>query len=132
MTPSKVSPVVTKRQSAMSSLRASAVLAKAGIIVLRVPIRLSAVRARPLAFRSLDPFRALREPDCRRRHEKRPFALRTKTVSTTQNNRLTGKAPSRVRSYGWQKGEYGKHASFVPVLIMPSVSRVNAPTAAAC
>ena len=40
-TPSSVSPVVTKRQSAMSSLRASAT-----IIVLRVPLRLSAVRAR--------------------------------------------------------------------------------------
>src|SRR5438270_8933679 len=31
-----------------------------------------------LAFRSLDPFRALREPDRRRRDEKRPFPLRTK------------------------------------------------------
>jgi hypothetical protein len=41
MTPSKVSPVVTKRQSAMISLRASAT-----IMVLRVPLRLSAVRAR--------------------------------------------------------------------------------------
>ena len=41
MTPSNVSPVVTKRQSAMTSLRASAT-----IIVLRVPLRLSAVRAR--------------------------------------------------------------------------------------
>ena len=40
MTPSNVSPVVTKRQSPMSSLRASAT-----IIVLRVPARLSAVRA---------------------------------------------------------------------------------------
>src|SRR5438067_12625168 len=40
-TPSSVSPVVTKRQSAMTSLRASAT-----IIVLRVPLRLSAVRAR--------------------------------------------------------------------------------------
>src|SRR5271168_5055544 len=39
-TPSSGSPVVTKRQSAMISLRASAT-----IIVLRVPIRLSAVRA---------------------------------------------------------------------------------------
>src|ERR1700737_871190 len=38
MTPSNVSPVVTKRQSAMSSLRANAT-----IIVLRVPRRLSAV-----------------------------------------------------------------------------------------
>ena len=40
-TPSSGSPVVTKRQSAMISLRASAT-----IMVLRVPIRLSAVRAR--------------------------------------------------------------------------------------
>ena len=40
-TPSNGSPVVTKRQSAMISLRASAT-----IIVLRVPLRLSAVRAR--------------------------------------------------------------------------------------
>ena len=41
MTPSNGSPVVTKRQSAMFSLRASAT-----IMVLRVPLRLSAVRAR--------------------------------------------------------------------------------------
>jgi hypothetical protein len=41
MTPSNVSPVVTKRQSPMSSLRANAT-----IIVLRVPGRRSAVRAR--------------------------------------------------------------------------------------
>src|ERR1700745_2078992 len=40
-TPSNGSPVATKRQSAMISLRASAT-----IMVLRVPIRLSAVRAR--------------------------------------------------------------------------------------
>ena len=40
-TPSNGSPVVTKRQSAMISLRASAT-----IMVLRVPLRLSAVRAR--------------------------------------------------------------------------------------
>src|ERR1700740_2070857 len=45
-TPSSGSPAVTKRQSAMISLRASAVIAKAGIMVLRVPLRLSAVRAR--------------------------------------------------------------------------------------
>ena len=41
MTPSNVSPVVTKRQSAISSLRA-----RATIMVLRVPLRLSPVRAR--------------------------------------------------------------------------------------
>ena len=55
-------------------------------------LRRQAAKA-PLAFRSLDPFRALREPDCRRRDEKRPFPLRTKNFSITQNNRLTGKAP---------------------------------------
>ena len=41
MTPSNVSPVVTRRQSAMTSLHA-----RATIMVLRVPIRPSAVRAR--------------------------------------------------------------------------------------
>ena len=40
-TPSSGSPVLIKRQSAMTSLRASAT-----IMVLRVPLRLSAVRAR--------------------------------------------------------------------------------------
>src|SRR6267378_4580956 len=38
----------------------------------------AARRQAPLAFRSLDPFRALREPDRRRRDEERPFPLRTK------------------------------------------------------
>src|SRR5438067_11097741 len=52
----------------------------------------AASRQALLPFRSLDPFRALREPDPRRRNEKRPFPLRTKNFSTTQNNRLTGKA----------------------------------------
>ena len=53
----------------------------------------AASRQAPLAFRSLDPFRALREPDRRRRDEERPFPLRTKNCQQTQNNRLTGKAP---------------------------------------
>src|SRR5437660_1402356 len=34
-----------------------------------------------LPFRSLDPFRALREPDRRRRDEERPFPLRTKNCN---------------------------------------------------
>src|SRR5262249_33278838 len=45
-----------------------------------------------LAFRSLDPFRALREPDRKRRDEKRPFRSEQKT-GTNQNDYLTGKAP---------------------------------------
>jgi hypothetical protein len=56
-----------------------------------------------LAFRSLDPFRALREPDRRRRNEERPSPLRTKNCQRTQRSDqlssrggkspLTGKAP---------------------------------------
>src|ERR1700739_124606 len=54
----------------------------------------AARRQAPLAFRSLDPFRALREPDRRRRDEERPFPLRTKNCEENpKNNRLTGKAP---------------------------------------
>ena len=45
-----------------------------------------------LAFRSLDLFRALREPDHRRRDEKRPCRSEQKTA-TNQNDYLTGKAP---------------------------------------
>src|SRR5215470_1509279 len=45
-----------------------------------------------LAFRSLDPFRALREPDRRRRDEERPCRSEQKTA-TNQNDYLTGKAP---------------------------------------
>src|ERR1700757_213177 len=45
-----------------------------------------------LAFRSLDPFRALHEPDCRRRDEERPFRSEQKT-GNNQNDYLTGKAP---------------------------------------
>src|ERR1700730_3824275 len=47
----------------------------------------------PLAFRSLDPFRALREPDRRRRDEERPSRSEQRTDSKPKNNRLTGKAP---------------------------------------
>src|SRR6202521_593280 len=54
----------------------------------------AASRQAALAFRSLDPFRALREPDRRRRDEERPFPLRTKNCEQNpKNNRLTGKTP---------------------------------------
>src|SRR3954447_10877810 len=39
----------------------------------------AARRPAPLAFRSLDPFRALREPDRRRRDEERPFPVGSRT-----------------------------------------------------
>src|ERR1700719_1855631 len=56
-----------------------------------------------LAFQSLDPFRALREPDPRRRDEKRPFPLRTKNCQHNPNNRLTGKAPYKFESISLQQ-----------------------------
>jgi hypothetical protein len=65
----------------------------------------AASRQAALAFRSLDPFRALREPDRRRRDEEQPFPLRTKNCqqpkeqsadqlpATGGKSPLTGKAP---------------------------------------
>src|SRR5580698_480951 len=55
-----------------------------------------------LPFRSLDPFRALREPDRRRRDEERLFQLRTKNRQQTKNDHLTGKAPYRFESCSLQ------------------------------
>jgi hypothetical protein len=56
----------------------------------------AARRQAPLAFRSLDPFRALREPDRRRRDEERPFPLRTKNCEETQKQSLDRKSPIQV------------------------------------
>src|SRR5271155_616258 len=55
----------------------------------------AASRQAVLAFRSLDPFRALREPDRRRRDEERPFPLRTKNRQTTISDQMpaAGKSP---------------------------------------
>ena len=51
-----------------------------------------------LAFRSLDPFRALREPDRRRRDEERPFPLRTKNSQQNPNNKSQINCPARAKS----------------------------------
>src|ERR1700730_4013594 len=56
-----------------------------------------------LAFRSLDPFRALREPDRRRRDEERLSRSEQRTLSKTQNNHLTGKAPYKFESVFLQR-----------------------------
>src|SRR6202043_160915 len=56
-----------------------------------------------LAFRSLDPFRALREPDRRRRDEERLSRSEQRTLSKTQNNHLTGKAPYKFESISLQQ-----------------------------
>src|SRR6266581_9225653 len=50
----------------------------------------AARRPAALAFRSLDPFRALREADRRRRDEERPFPLRTKNQQKNQTQQQTG------------------------------------------
>jgi hypothetical protein len=48
-----------------------------------------------LPFRSLDPFRPLREPDRRRRGRRTAFPLRTKNGNKTKNDYLTEKARAR-------------------------------------
>src|ERR1700731_240934 len=63
----------------------------------------AARRQAALAFRSLDPFRALREPDRRRRNEERLSRSEQRTVSKTQNNHLTGKAPYKFESISLQQ-----------------------------
>src|ERR1700756_1168226 len=57
----------------------------------------AASRQAVLPFRSLDPFRALREPDRRRRDEKRPFPLRTKNRQRNPKQPLDRKSPIQVR-----------------------------------
>src|SRR3984893_4349703 len=66
--------------------------------------REAASRQAMLAFRSLDPFRALREPDRRRRDEERLSRSEQRTLSKTQNNHLTGKAPYKFESVSLQRG----------------------------
>src|SRR5215470_16721218 len=60
------------------------------------PSACSGVKAQAeLAFRSLDPFRALREPDCRRRDEERPFRSEQKTGNKPKRL-LDRKSPIQV------------------------------------
>src|SRR5215831_6105328 len=56
-----------------------------------------------LPFRSLDPFRAYREPDRRRRDEERSFPAPNKEPPTNQKHDLTGKAPYRFESTSLQQ-----------------------------
>src|SRR6202030_3298947 len=56
----------------------------------------AASRQAMLAFRSLDPFRALREPDRRRRDGERPFQLRTKNCQQNPNNHHRSTAQPRA------------------------------------
>jgi len=57
----------------------------------------AASRQAPLPFRSLDPFRALREPNRKRRDRKRPFPLRTKNCQHYPKQPLDRKSPIQVR-----------------------------------
>src|SRR5467141_1402998 len=56
----------------------------------------AASRQAALAFRSLDPFRALREPDRRRRDEERPSRSEQRTLSKPKTL-LDRKSPIQVR-----------------------------------
>src|SRR5438132_5617347 len=63
----------------------------------------AARRQAPLTFRSLDPFRALREPDRRRRDEERPSRSEQRTDNIPKDY-LTGKAPYKFESPILQRG----------------------------
>src|SRR5262245_65132147 len=70
-----------------------------GVKALRNTSAVKRQAAKPwLAFRSLDPFRALREPDRKRRDEERPFRS-NKEPGTNQNDCLTGNAPHKSVSH---------------------------------
>src|SRR6202790_3024763 len=56
----------------------------------------AASRQAALAFRSLDPFRALLEPDRRRRDGERPSRSEQRTLSKNQKQRLDRKSPRQV------------------------------------
>jgi len=55
-----------------------------------------------LPFRSLDPFRPLREPDRRRRDEERLSRSEQRTANKPKDH-LTGKAPYRFESISLQR-----------------------------
>src|SRR5262249_30948109 len=81
----KSPPVAVHHRSACSDVKA-----------LRNPSAAKRQGAKPwLAFRSLDPFRALREPDRRRRDEKRPFHSEQKTGNKPKRL-LDRKSPIQV------------------------------------
>src|SRR5215472_12811134 len=78
-----------------------------GVKALRNPSEAKAAsRQALLAFRSLDPLRALRGSDRRRRDEERPFPLRTKNWQQTKNNHLTGKAPYKSANFRFRREGY--------------------------
>jgi hypothetical protein len=101
--PSDVSKTFNRRQT--PELRRDAPLAVhrpsacSGVKALRnTSDAKAASRQALLAFRSLDPFRALREPDRRRRDEERLSSSEQRTLSKTQNNHLTGKGSYKFES----------------------------------
>ena len=83
-------PVAVHHRSACSGVKACPWLEQGALRNTSVAKRQAAKLW--LAFRSLDLFRALREPDHRRRDEERPCRSEQKTA-TNQNDYLTGKAP---------------------------------------
>src|ERR1700749_1404933 len=63
----------------------------------------AASRQALLPFRSIDPFRPLREPDRRRRDEERLFRSEQRTANKPKHH-LTGKAPYKFESISLQRG----------------------------
>src|SRR5215471_21533994 len=83
----KKPPFAVHHRSACSDVKA-----------LRNPSAARRQAAKPwLAFRSLDPFRALREPDRRRRDEERPFPAPNKELAINRKTPLDRESPIQVR-----------------------------------
>jgi hypothetical protein len=110
--------IAVHRRSACSGLKAlrNTSIAKAA----KPPSRQAA-----LAFRSLDPFRALREPDRRRRDGERLSDSEQRTgnkePAKTKKHDLTGKAPYRCESRSLQRRVGGELRSELGS--MPSLKR---------
>ena len=73
----------------------------------------AASRQAALAFRSLDPFRALREPDPRRRDEERPSRSEQRTLSKNQKQRLDRKSPIQA-PYKFESGFLQRRVERIP------------------
>src|SRR5262252_1461383 len=92
--PSEPAPLVIHPPSACSGVKALRNTSSAE----------AARRQAPLTFRSLDPFRALRQPDRRRRDEERAFPLRTKNWHYRSRGAASGRPDTRL----WPRVSGGK------------------------
>src|ERR1700731_1647399 len=76
-----------------------------------------------LAFRSLDPFRALREPDRRRRDEERLSRSEQRTLSKNPKQPLDRKSPIQVRIHFPPAGSQKRTVRHLGISVIDSTPR---------